>query len=231
MRKSFAVAVAATLLTSFVQAKDNEKKTVLPHTFLAARTVAVTIDPNAGISPTDPNANDTARKDVEAALTKWGRFVPTLDEQHADLVIILHKGSGKMATGTITDPRQNSRVGGVTRTDDSITVMGRTPPPGGAGPSPNSGSSASAHPEAQINDVNDSFVVEDTNGFSWRYEAKDALHHHDVPAVDKFRKTIEEAEKTAAAANSAPKNKPTQQPASQTPGSSQPGQPYVTAPS
>jgi hypothetical protein len=31
----------------------------------------------------------------------------------------------------------------------------------------------------------------------WRYIAKDALHSPDVPAVDQFRKVIEEAEKQA----------------------------------
>jgi hypothetical protein len=224
MRKSIVAVIAATLLVSLAQAKDDkekDKKTLLPPTFLRARTVAVTIDPDAGISPTDPNANQTAQKDVEVALANWGRFTPTLDSDHADLVIILRKGSGKLATGTVTDPRQNNRVGGVTRTDDNITIMGRTPPPGSAGPP--SGSPESPHPQAQVNDINDSFVVEDVNGYRWRYDAKDALHHHDVPAVDKFRKAIEEAEKTAA--NSTPKAQPTQPPPSQTPTSPQPANP------
>jgi hypothetical protein len=231
MRKSIAVVIVAALLSPLSQAKDKEKEkpTLLPPTFLRAHTIAVTIDPDAGISPTDPNANQTAQKDVEVALTNWGRFVTTLDAEHADLVVILHKSSGKLATGTVTDPRQNNRVGGVTRTDDNITIMGRTPPPGSAGPSSGSGPSETPHPQAQINDTNDSFIVEDTNGYRWRYDAKDALHHHDVPAVDKFRKAIEEAEK--AAANTAPKNQPAQPSTSPAPGNSQPGNPYVTAPS
>ena len=130
MRKSAVVAIAAALLMPLAQAKD--KKPILPPSFLLARTIAVTIDPNAGISPADPNANQIAQKDVETALANWGRFQPVLSTEHADLIIIIRKGSGKLATTTVSDSRQNSRPGSVTPSDDGISIgaqHGQPPPP------------------------------------------------------------------------------------------------------
>src|ERR1700733_1268434 len=99
MRKSIVVAVAVAFLIPLAQAKDKEKdKGLLPPTFLTARTILVTIDSYAGVSPTDPNANQTARSDVETALANWGRFNPVISREMADLVIIVRKGSGKLTT-------------------------------------------------------------------------------------------------------------------------------------
>jgi hypothetical protein len=60
-------------------------------------------------------------------------------------------------------------------------------------------------PQAEIGAVNDSFAVYEgsssgpTSGaYGWRWDHKDALHAHDVPAVEEFRKAIAAAEKQAA---------------------------------
>jgi hypothetical protein len=183
-------------------AKDS--KPVMPTYILTARTVAVMIDPDAGVSLKDPNANQTAQKDVETALLKWGRFTTVMAAEGADLVIVLRKGHDKLADTTVSDPRQNSRPGSVARTDDSISIgaqHGALPPP------------STPHPEVEVGTTDDSFVVfpgqrEDATGAppgsptdnvaGWRSVHKNALHSHDVPAVDEFRKAIEEAEKQAA---------------------------------
>ncbi len=226
MRKSAIVAIAAALFIPLAQAKDKEKdkKSLLPPSFLTARTIAVTIDPDAGISPTDPNANRIARDDVETALANWGRFTPILSAEHADLIIILRKGSGKLATGTISTPRQNNRPGSIIPSDDGISVAAQHGPP----PPPSSPpSSDSPHPQIEAGNTDDSFIVEDHDGARWRYDAKDALHHHDVPAVDKFKKALEDAEKAVAAANT-PKKQPVSPPANQptnTPANPQPNNP------
>jgi len=46
-------------------AGNEKKKPVLPVPVLNARTVAVIIDPDAGISPSAPMANKNAQEDVE----------------------------------------------------------------------------------------------------------------------------------------------------------------------
>ncbi|HEX9198713.1 MAG TPA: hypothetical protein VF865_04095 [Acidobacteriaceae bacterium] len=201
------VAVACLVLTPAFAKSD---KPVLPEYFLRARTVAVIIDPRAGISLEDPNANQTAQHDVETALLKWGRFQTVIGAVDADLVIVVRKGSGKLAGATISDPRQNSRVGSASQTDGrlAIGVQHGTPPPNTAGahdPSLDGGSTA--RPQAEIGNVDDSFQVfegktdnDPTDApAGWRWIHKNGLHSHDVPAVDEFRKAIEAAEKQAAA--------------------------------
>jgi hypothetical protein len=87
------------LLTTSVHGKD--KKKILPAYVLQARTVLVMVDPEAGISPLDPNANRIAQQDVEKALMNWGRFTPVTDAQTADLVVSIRRGHGKAANPTI----------------------------------------------------------------------------------------------------------------------------------
>jgi hypothetical protein len=200
------LSLACLLLTSAL-AKSN--KPTVPRYILDAHTVAVMIDPNAGIPVSDPNANQTAQRDVEAALLKWGRFTTVLSPVDADLIIVLRKGHGKLADATIGDPRQNSRPGSVTSTDDGISVGAQhgTPPPGSTGSrNPNQAvPPPGAHPQAEAGNVDDSFqVFEGKTGndpsdsiAGWQWIHKNGLHSHDVPAVDEFRKAIAEAEKQA----------------------------------
>jgi hypothetical protein len=192
-----------------------EPKPILPPYILQAHTVAVVIDPDAGINLHDPNANQTAQRDVEAALQKWNRFEVVLSPQSADLIIVLRKGLGKLATETVGDPRQNGRPGSVTQTPDAISIGAQhgPPPPGAPGTrtSTQSGDS-SAHPQSEIGNTDDSFQVFEGRTApstdsapawtdrppAWQWVRKNALHSHDVPAVDEFRKALAEAEKQAA---------------------------------
>src|SRR3974377_162166 len=91
------------LVVPFAPAKD--KKEILPQYVLDARTVLVLIDPDAGVSPQNPNENRTAQEDVEKALMNWGRLTPVLDATGTDLVISVRRGHDKAV---------NSTVGGVT---------------------------------------------------------------------------------------------------------------------
>jgi hypothetical protein len=189
-------------------AKDDAP--VVPQYILRARTVAVIIDPGAGVSVRDPNANQTARKDVETALLKWGRFQPIMSADQADLVILIRKGSKGPADVTIADPRQNRRGGMIDPTSDGISVgaqRGPSPqPPYEGGPTvPVSSGPASTAPTEQAGTPGDVFQVyegkvdDPLNGApGWSYVKKNALHPHDVPAVTEFRKAVAEAEKQAA---------------------------------
>src|SRR5262250_3988791 len=90
----------AALLACGASANDKKKPT-LPATILNARTVAVVIDPEAGVSPDAPLANRTAAEDVEKALEKWGRFKPVMSGMNPDIVIVIRKGNGKLVQPTI----------------------------------------------------------------------------------------------------------------------------------
>ena len=92
MLKCASALFAVSLLVTLGFAKD--KKTALPAYVLSAKTVAVIIDPSAGISIDNPRANEDAQKDVEAALLSWGRFEPVLSKETADLIIVLRGGTG-----------------------------------------------------------------------------------------------------------------------------------------
>jgi hypothetical protein len=208
---------AGFLLPLFVLAKDKAKPT-LPTYVLQAQTVSVIIDPTAGVSLDDPRANEVARRDVETALLNWGRFQPLLAGRSADLVIVIRRGSGKVASDTIHDPRQGRRPVAIDPTDTGIDVgMQRGQPPPYAGDTPDASQGSSipsqngpmtedrAHPQAEIGASEDSFLVyrgrteNPLDGSPvWRYEAKNALKPHSVPAVDVFRKAVDEAEQAAA---------------------------------
>ncbi|MES1258926.1 MAG: hypothetical protein ABUS51_10865 [Acidobacteriota bacterium] len=200
------LSVACLALTPAFAKSD---KPVVPSYLLDAHTVAVVIDPNAGISPGDPNANQTARQDVEQALLKWGRFTAVLNPDAADLVIVLRRGHGKLAETTISDPRQNNRHGDVSHTDDGVSVgVQRGSPRGNNSPGTNPlpYPDNSAHPQTEVGNTADAFLVFEGNHHfdedgipGWKWIQKNGLHPHNVPAVDEFRKALEEADKQVAA--------------------------------
>jgi hypothetical protein len=187
------------LLTPLGFAKEKPKSTLPPYV-LHARTIKVIVDPKAGISIDDPEANQVAQRDVETALMNWGRFEPVLAMQSADLIIVVHRGHGRVVDQTISDSRQNNRTGMIATSDNAVTIGAQHGPqnqPDVDG--------APAHPQTEIGGSDDSFTVyqggvEDPldGNPAWRYTAKDGLRPHSVPAVDEFRKALTEAEKAAA---------------------------------
>ena len=211
------VLAASLLLTPLVVAPISlakpKQKPALPAYVLQAHTVAVIIDPKAGVSPDDPQANLVAKKDVETALTNWGRFFPVISTEQADLIIVLRRSSGKLVNATVSDPRQNDRPGSINSNDSGISIGAQhgQQPRSSNSPFP-SADSGRSYPQAEVAPPEDSFLVfkgnfetpldEPLNGPpGWRYTAKDALKPHTVPVVAEFRKAIEEAEKAAAAKN------------------------------
>jgi hypothetical protein len=193
------------LFVPFSIAKDKHKP-VLPDCALQAHMVLVSIDPDAEIPLNSPNANRTAQDEVEKALMRWGRFQLAMDARTADLVIWVRKGGGKMVSPTIAGVPQDRRPVIFQPTDGNIRVGGQAGVPPDMEPerpvSP-------PHLGSQIGGTVDSFDVFGGGGFDgcpasatplWSYMAKDALNAPAVPAVEKFHKAIEEAEKEAAKA-------------------------------
>jgi len=227
LRHVSAFVTVSLLLGGTALAKGKEK--ILPPYILQARTVAVIVDPSAGIDPEDPRANQVAQKDVETALMNWGRFTPVMGPEGADLIIVVRKGHGRLADATISDPRQNNRTGVINPTDNGIGVGGQRGPqpglgggdsgvrypqgqyPGGQSTPGQSPQSATPTPQLEVGGVDDSFTVFDgkvakpLNGApGWRYMAPDGLRPHSVPAVEEFKKAVAAGEKAAAAAAKKP---------------------------
>jgi hypothetical protein len=185
------------LLATCGFAKDKTKNT-LPAYVLQAKTVAVVIDPSAGISIDDPRANETAQKDVEAAFLKWGRFEPVSDPKTADLIVMVRKGNSHLMDDTMPDPRQNSGI------NNPNTRGGSMGPPRGSSPDlssdPGPGSSRQS-PQTNIRDAEDLFSVfkggENTLYATpvWTYAGRDGLSPQNVPAVTAFKKAVAAAEK------------------------------------
>ena len=177
-------------------ATANKKKDTLPAEVLNAQTVAVLIDPDAGMSTSEPLANKTAQDDVEKALVKWGRLQLVLvGGSNADLVITVRKGNGKIVQQTVGGEPTNDRPVVVVPSDSGIHVgvqQGRPPDSTQAPPqatAPGLGGEASSVTE-------DTFLVYrgGTSGaLVWRYVAKNGLRSPDVPAVAEFRKAVEAA--------------------------------------
>jgi hypothetical protein len=182
-----------------------KKKPTLPAYVLKAHTVAVVIDPDAGTSLTDPLANKTAQDDVEKALMKWGRLSPVMDPATADLVIVVRKGSGKIVDRSIGNLPTNDRPVTVQQTDRSIRIGGQQGRAPGAPPQADPQDTRPSQQTEVSRPNQDTLSVyaggaESTRNLSerpavWRYEAKDALHSPNVPAVEEFRKAVEDAEK------------------------------------
>src|ERR1700674_782042 len=191
--------VLVLLFTSLAIAGD-KRKNLLPAYILKARTVLVLIDPAAGTSTTSPLANKTAQEDVEKALMKWGRLTPSLDAQTADLVITVHKGTGKIVQPTIGGMPTNDRPVIVQPTDGGIRIgMQQGRPTDATQTAPQD---TKPYPKTEVGPSEDMFVVYEGHvdgpldrAPAWRYITKDALHSPNVPAVAEFRKIIEEAEK------------------------------------
>jgi hypothetical protein len=112
---------AGLLLPSLTFAKDKPRST-LPTYVLQANTVSIVIDRDAGVSLDDPRANEVAQRDVETALLNWGRYQPILNGPNADLIIVIRRGTGKVASGTVYDPRQGRRPVAIDPTDTGIDV-------------------------------------------------------------------------------------------------------------
>ncbi len=202
-RKSLAVSVM--LAWCLIGAAKDKKKGPLPADVLQAKTILVLVDPNAGVAIEHPNADRTAREDVEQALMKWGRFHLVMDAADADLVITVHKGSGKIAQQTIGGIPTNNRPVVMQPTDSGGRIGGRQGNPGYPG-DPSSSPPPNPEPQVEMGGAQDTFVVYRENKADlqnspldspavWRYTAKDALESPDVPAVEVFRKAIADTEK------------------------------------
>jgi hypothetical protein len=188
------------LLASLAVAKNN-KKHVLPDYVLRAQTVVVVIHPDSGEPLTNPTANQTARHNVEQALTKWGRFNLVIDTQTADLVIAVREGhaGGPTISHSPADTRPVIYQG--SNGDIGIAAQqGR--PPDLTRPSPDGSADRGPHISNEIGPSEDTFEVYQ-GGFEypldappvWRYRAKDSLSAPGVAAVEQFRKVIDESEK------------------------------------
>ena len=201
MRLTSLLTVSLLLTATVVSFANEKKKPTLPAIILNARTVAVIIDPAAGVSTDAPLANKIALEDVEKAFANWGRFQPVMRGMAPDLVVVIRKGSGKIVQPTVhggTSP--NDRPVIIQPNDSGIRIggqKGRTP-----GDTQNDPQSGGTGPGVGMGGSEDSFAVYDgtvvdptSNAPMWRYMAKNALHSHDVPAVDEFRKIVEETEK------------------------------------
>jgi len=180
---------------------NEKKKPALPATILNAQTVAVIIDPDAGVSTDAPLANKTAQDDVEKAFANWGRFKPTMSGMGPDLIVVIRKGNGKILQPTVHgggSPNDEPVV--IQPNDSGIRIGGQKGKPVGTGQ--NDPEMGKPVPGATVGATEDSFAVFDghatdptNNAPIWRYVRKNALHSHDVPAVGEFRKIVEETEK------------------------------------
>lgn len=190
----------AVLLATPAIAKD-KNKSVLPAYVLHARTVLVVIDPDAGEPLDQPNANATARENVEKALMDWARFDLVFDRQESDLIIAVRTGNGRAMRPTVKGGPIDQRPGVAQSSDTSIRIGARQGQPPQNDPSlspPISG----PHVSNEQGPSEDSFEVY-RGGVSdplasspvWRYVAKDCLRAPGVSAVEEFRKAIAEAEK------------------------------------
>lgn len=196
------IALMSLLLAVAVAVSANDKKKpILPATILNAQTVAVIIDPDAGVSTDDPLANKTALEDVEKALANWGRFRVVMRGMSPDVVIVIHKGNGKIVQPKVGGgPSPNDRPVIIQPNDTGIRIGGQKGRP--PDDSQNDPQMAGTGPGAGGGGSEDSFLVYDgtignptETAPMWRYMAKNALHSHDVPAVAEFRKIVEETEK------------------------------------
>ena len=179
----------------------DKKKIVLPGYVLQARTILVVVDPDAGVSPLNPNANRIAQEDVERAVMNWGRFTLAMEPGAAELVISIRKGTGRVVSPTISSPGNRGVI--LEPGDEGIRIGGQhgTPPPL-SDPRTGAPRDTGPHPSTEIGPSEDMLAVY-RGGVeypldsppAWCYVAKDSLNSPRVSAVAEFRKAIEEAEK------------------------------------
>ncbi len=181
-------------------AKD-KKKQLLPEDVLRAQTVLVVIHPGAGEALTAPLANRNAQDEVERAIMKWGRFDLALDAHTADLVIAVRKGN-KSGPTIAHSPADNRPVIFQPGIADARIGQQQGRPPDLSEPLPGEMGNRGPQLGTQVWSSDDTFEVYrgrmeyplDTSPV-WRYIAKDSLNAPQVPAVEQFRKAIEESEK------------------------------------
>ena len=201
----FALGLVVLMAVGLGWGKKKEKQP-LPDVVLKAQTVFVTIQPGANEPVSDMTTNQKAVKDVEEALTKWGRFRLALNAETADIVIAVMKGSGKAASTTVGGGPVDSRPVILDKTDNQIRIGGQQqgrPPDATQTNDPNT--DGRAHPGMQIGSEDDLLKVYLGNvqypldsSPVWSYMGHDALRGPSVPAVEQFRKAVEESEKAAA---------------------------------
>lgn len=196
--------ICAVLLMSCLVATAKKKKPILPADIVQAKTAWVIIDPQVGVDPKDPAANNRAREAVEAALAKWGRLQPVTSAEQADIIIVIRKGTGKLVDSTIAGSPINTpppAIGQRTDTGVNASASGRSggPPPFASDP----------RPQMEAGDADDDFAVyrgsrmrDSGNPLDappvWRISAPNVLAGPDVRAVDAYRKAVLESEKQLA---------------------------------
>lgn len=198
-------ALALLLLVPAVNAKS-KKKPILPDYVLNAHSVVVIIHPDAGEPLNNPTANQTARENVEKALSEWGRFHLVMSALNADLVIAVRKGDP--AGPTIGGAPGDGRPVIYQPSDTGVRIggqQGRPPDLSDPGPSRSAdGRTADRGPHVknEIGPAEDILEVYRGGGeypldspAVWRYMAKDSLNQPAVSAVEQFRNAINESEK------------------------------------
>ena len=187
--------VLALILLTTCATYAKKKKNNFPAWILQAHYVAVVTDPEQGISLTNPGEKQAALTDVRTELEKWGRFTLTNDTLNADLILVVHRGgrTAKPSVGpTLSDPPIIGSNGGVN------IGIGRRPPLS----STEVDQSSSPSPRMEVGSAEDILSVyrgHDQYPLDspplWRYGAKNAFQAPGVPAVQKLKKDIEDAEK------------------------------------
>ncbi len=169
------------LVCSALAPGKDKKQPLLPAVVLRAETVFVEIDPDAGTAADAPLANQTARDDVERALTNWGRFRFAINLSTADLVITVRKSDGKITQGTIGGVPTNNRPVIFQPSDSGVRIGGSHGTPAGES-DPSSTETPNPSPQVEVGAAQDTFAVYlggEGNVVNsspvWRYTAKGAL--------------------------------------------------------
>jgi len=200
------VLLTLVLVLSTLSPAKSKEKIILPADVLNDETVLVVIQPDAGEPLTNPRANRQAQDDVERALMKWGRFRLVMDAQTADLIVAVRKGSGRAVTPTVAGGPIDDRPVILQPSDPGdIRIGGQRGHPTDLSQAQIDGpQNRSPHLGTEVGPAED--ILEVYRGRVeypldsspvWRYMAKDGLRSPQVPAVEQFRKVLDEALKAA----------------------------------